>query len=148
MTRLAERYPITWLLTTSRRTGLKNETELKSLIPPNIMLNAVWYNYKPVKVMHAYLGLAANVFCTVDSMSMITEAISSCTKTNSLAPKTANLDVRDQDAMDKFANMKLLQKLELDSLSNYDYSREELDLTSLVNSHYGNLAANIEKIIR
>ncbi|HIB85198.1 MAG TPA: hypothetical protein EYO59_11560 [Chromatiaceae bacterium] len=147
MHRLAERYQITWLLTTSRRTGLRNEAELKRLIPPTILLNAVWYNHKPEKVMQAYLGLAENVFCTIDSMSMITEAISSCVKTNSLAPKIADLDARDQDAMDKFSTMKLLQKVKLDDLSNYAYPENELDLKSLVESHYQKLAADIKNIL-
>jgi hypothetical protein len=97
--------------------------------------------------MQAYLGLAENVFCTIDSMSMITEAISSCVKTNSLAPKIADLDARDQDAMDKFSTMKLLQKVKLDDLSNYAYPENELDLKSLVESHYQKLAADIKNIL-
>jgi mitochondrial fission protein ELM1 len=147
MQHLAERYQITWLLTTSRRTGIKNEIELQKRIAPNVLLDAVWYNHKPEKVMQAYLGLAENVFCTIDSISMITEAISSCVKTNSLAPEVAKLDVRDQDAMDKFSAMKLLKKIRLDELSDYDYSDNEFNLKSLVDSHYQKLAADIKNIL-
>jgi len=99
MVLLSKQHHIKWLITTSRRTGLENEKILKSMVPDEVIAEAVWYNHSPQKVMQAYLGMASKVFCTVDSMSMISESISSGTDTTTLVPRMNNMTERYQQAL-------------------------------------------------
>ncbi|MEO5715373.1 MAG: ELM1/GtrOC1 family putative glycosyltransferase [Luteolibacter sp.] len=75
MTELAKREGIRWLVTTSRRTGKEVEARLQSLIPPEIIADAVWWCHQPDKKFNAYLGAAEVIWVTQDSVSMVTEAV-------------------------------------------------------------------------
>lgn len=75
-----------WLITTSGRTGRELEEVLRNGIEPAAILDAVWYSYAPRKVTKAYLGLADRVFVTLDSLTMLTEAVASGCPTCALCP--------------------------------------------------------------
>lgn len=133
----SEQFNIKWLLTTSRRTGLENEKILKSQIPTDILDDVVWYNHQPEKVMQAYLGRATLVFCTVDSMSMLTESISSCSKTIAIIPQKHQMTKRYQQALKKLERQKLLTLVDInkvkktvtssfDKLSNNDLMQKKV----------------------
>jgi mitochondrial fission protein ELM1 len=49
-------------------------------------LDVVWYSQTPRKVTKAFLGLADRVFVTMDSLTMITEAVASGRPTVALCP--------------------------------------------------------------
>lgn len=71
----AARQGIRWLLTTSRRTGPAAEQLLQQHLQPQALADAVWWGSHPRPVMAAFLGRAELVCCGVDSLSMITEAV-------------------------------------------------------------------------
>jgi hypothetical protein len=73
---LARDYQAKLLVTTSRRTGLKFERVLQSIFKdcPSVAY-ATYFNHRPEKVVASFLGAADVVFCTADSGSMITEAM-------------------------------------------------------------------------
>ena len=75
-----------WLITTSGRTGRELEDVLRNGIEPDAILEAVWYSHAPRKVTKAFLGLADRVFVTVDSLTMLTEAVASGRPTCALCP--------------------------------------------------------------
>lgn len=75
MTALARREGIRWLVTTSRRSGIKLEDRLRDLLPPEILADAVWWCRQPEKKLTAYLGAAEKIWVTQDSVSMVTEAV-------------------------------------------------------------------------
>lgn len=88
-----------WLITTSSRTGRELETLFKREIHPDAILDAVWYSEAPRKVTRDFLGLADRVFVTMDSLTMLTEAVASGRPTCALCPlepgeETANTHVR------------------------------------------------------
>ena len=76
-----------WLLTTSYRTGADLENRFRRGINPDALLNAVWYVNEPRKVTKAYLGLADRVYVTMDSLTMLTEAVASGRPTIALCPE-------------------------------------------------------------
>lgn len=90
------------LVTTSRRTGAAVESILRDGLLSKHIADAVWYSDKPRKVMAAYLGAADRVFVTAESMSMISEAISSGKPTVSLEPAKAQPDSKYASAMESF----------------------------------------------
>jgi uncharacterized protein len=75
-----------WLITTSYRTGRDLEDRFRMGIEPGAILSAVWYSRTPDKVTKPYLGLADRVFVTMDSLTMLTEAIASGLPTCTLCP--------------------------------------------------------------
>ena len=81
-----------WLITTSGRTGRELEDLLKNGIEPAAILDAVWYSQSPRKVTKAFLGLADRIFVTMDSLTMLTEAVASGRPTCALCPASLTED--------------------------------------------------------
>jgi mitochondrial fission protein ELM1 len=75
-----------WLITTSYRTGRELEDLLRRQIEPDAILEAVWYSQTPRKVTKAFLGMADRVFVTMDSLTMLTEAVASGRPVCALCP--------------------------------------------------------------
>lgn len=75
MAELARRENFRWLVTTSRRTGEAAENLIRDTLPPESIADAVWWCAKPERKLAAYLGAAAEIWVTQDSVSMATEAI-------------------------------------------------------------------------
>lgn len=75
-----------WLITTSYRTDRELEDRFRRGIEPDAILDAVWYSQAPRKVTKPFLGLADRVFVTMDSLTMLTEAIASGRPTCALCP--------------------------------------------------------------
>jgi mitochondrial fission protein ELM1 len=82
-----------WLITTSYRTGRELEAHFKRGINPNAILEAVWYSEAPRKVTKEYLGMADRVFVTMDSLTMLTEAVASGRPTCALCPAVQHEDL-------------------------------------------------------
>lgn len=139
---------IKWLVTTSRRTGLANEKILKSLIPMDIIEEAVWYNHQPQKIMNAYLGRASMVFCTIDSMAMMSEAISSATRTIALRPEKSRLEERYQNALNQLQQQQLLTVIEIEKFSKSNLSSPDSasneELENKINTIYQKLMSSLE----
>jgi len=76
-----------WLITTSRRTGIEAENILKNRLNPESIIDSVWWNEEPRKVLHAYLGSCDAAFVTQDSLTMISESVCSGKPTVTLKPK-------------------------------------------------------------
>lgn len=72
---LAREHGIRWLVSTSRRTGAVAEAILREGLSNDLVADAVWWTSSPRKGIQAYVGAAEVVFCTVDSLSMLTEVI-------------------------------------------------------------------------
>lgn len=81
-----------WLITTSSRTGGELDEFLKRGVDPAAILDAVWYSESPRNVTRAFLGLADRVFVTMDSLTMISEAISSGRPTFAICPAAVGED--------------------------------------------------------
>ena len=92
---LWKREGIQWLITTSYRTGRELEALFKRGIDPDAIFEAVWYSEAPRKVTREYLGMASRVFVTLDSLTMLTEAVASGRPTTAMCP--AHLPERESN---------------------------------------------------
>ncbi len=74
---MAKRYKAKVLITTSRRTGEKNEKLLKELFTDyrDDIAYSVYFGENPEKVVQLYLELGSAIFVTEESESMITESL-------------------------------------------------------------------------
>lgn len=74
--RICQRHDVTLLLTTSRRTGSHGESVLRARLPSEHLSNVTWYSQNPAPVAKDYCEQADVIFCSEDSGTMLTEAIS------------------------------------------------------------------------
>lgn len=118
MVGVAEKFSIRWILTTSPRTGNNAEELLRKQLPTEILADSVWYAAEPRKIMQAYLGASEMVFCTEDSMSMISEAIASGCPTITLSPQNSHPDSRYNAALNRYRDNSLICRLPMDSFIN------------------------------
>lgn len=82
-----------WLVSTSYRTGGALEELFRRNVEPGAMLDAVWYSTAPRKVTKPFLGLADRIFVTMDSLTMLTEAVASGRQVFALCPADMNNDL-------------------------------------------------------
>lgn len=108
MNALAAQHHIQWLITTSRRTGANAEQILRQHLNPVHVIDAVWWSETPRPVTSSYLGLGQVVYCTIDSMSMIMEAVSAMRPVVAVIPQHFAPDQNFQNAMNRLQQQKLV----------------------------------------
>ncbi len=111
-----------WLLTTSRRTGKTGELILKRLIKDEYLLDAVWFDTAPRKVVGEFLQRSEQVYCTEDSIAMISESIYSGRPVVTLRPEFARFDANDQRILDKYSEQQLILRRSLTDTPPFDLS--------------------------
>jgi mitochondrial fission protein ELM1 len=102
MNNLAKKYAFSWLVTSSRRTGQEAEDILRANLDPDMVADATWWGGHPRAVVIPYLGAAVVVFCTQDSLSMLSEAIASGRPTFALFPETLRHDALESSFNERF----------------------------------------------
>lgn len=144
MNEISHRDGCRWLLTTSRRSGHRFEKSLKTLIDPELLADAVWWNAMPRKVMNAYMGAADQIFISIDSMSMIGEGISSGKPVTLLQPEFANPESRYQQALDKYCRSGycIIQLLDAPALPLLDRKGNSADAKKKLLDKLNDLLAN------
>lgn len=147
MTELATKYRIKWLLTTSRRTGRKAESVLQEMLPAEILVDSVWYGNEPRKVMQAFLGASEVVFCSEDSMSMITEAIASARPVYSFRPSRANPDLKYRKALECFVGHGWLSRITMSKIGGDQVDLASCKLTPLSLSPSKTLSFQLNKAL-
>lgn len=86
MQTLSERHGIRWLVSTSRRTDAVGVEALRRYATPQCCEAAIWYGVSSTDSLDAYLGAGERLFCTEDSMSMLSEAVAMSKPVVSLRP--------------------------------------------------------------
>ncbi|MBK1882503.1 mitochondrial fission ELM1 family protein [Luteolibacter pohnpeiensis] len=86
---------IQWLVSTSYRTRLELEDKLRENIEPAALFDAVWYSREPRKITREFLGMADQVLVTMDSLTMMTEAIASGRPVQVVSPADHQFDPAD-----------------------------------------------------
>ena len=77
MNALAEREKIHWLLTTSRRTGAEAEALIKEGLDESNLKDSIWWSEKPRRELYEFMARSELLCVTQDSVTMVTEAVSS-----------------------------------------------------------------------
>lgn len=114
---IAAQQGIRWLITTSRRTGAAAEQILQANINPSFIADAVWWSMAGRPVMQEFLGLAEVVVCTVDSLSMLTEAVVAQKQVIAIQPALFKPNPRYQMALDRLVNAQRVLPLTIVELS-------------------------------
>lgn len=123
MNKLAVEHGIKWLVTTSRRTEDQAEQILSDRLDAAVVADAVWYKQEPRKIMAAYLGAGEQIFCTEDSLSMLTEAVSAGKPVNSLQPTQFNPEPRYENALRRLVGRGWVNRVPVASMLTYSYTQ-------------------------
>lgn len=122
MNQLAARHKIKWLVTTSRRTEDQAERILSEQLEPDAIADAVWYKRQPRKIMAAYLGAGEQIFCTEDSLSMLTEAVSSGKPVTAIQPEDFEPESRYENALRRLAARGWVSRVAAGNLLSGEYT--------------------------
>lgn len=90
---LWERDGVKWLIATSYRTGSEMDAFLEKHIHPEAIQEAVWYSSRPKKITRIFLSRASEVYVTMDSLTMMTEAVSSGLPVRVFSPEKFSIDL-------------------------------------------------------
>ncbi|MDD2399604.1 MAG: ELM1/GtrOC1 family putative glycosyltransferase [Sulfurovum sp.] len=111
------------LISTSRRTGLKNETLIKEFLEPyqNDIAYTIYFNHKPEKLLGIFLPLASKIFVTEESGSMIGESLYYCKPIFTISPRKIRTDKKYNQYLENLAGSKRIK-------STKSYQLKDIDL--------------------
>ncbi len=127
---LAARHGKRLLVSTSRRTGKAAESAMRAwraAHPDAPVAYQVLYGEKPERVALAFMSLAEYVFCTEDSLSMISESVLLRRPLVTLAPADSRPAPDHGALLDRLAANRRLRRVRLDAL-------DALDMTAVSDS--------------
>jgi mitochondrial fission protein ELM1 len=109
---MQERCGVKWCVASSRRTPVLEETHLRESLPAEALHDACWYHAGDRRpCVEAFLGAAAQAFCTEDSMTMLEECIASGKPVVSLGNASATPGKAFLDYLTRRQNAGLLRRL-------------------------------------
>lgn len=132
---LAELHGIQWLITTSRRTGAKAEDFLQKHLDVVHIARTSFYSLTGEEDITPILGCSERIFCTTDSLTMLSEAISSGRPTIGLQPKRFIPPAKHLTAVHNFCDEGYLQLTNIAELETWQPATNScgLDYTSYRN---------------
>lgn len=120
MQALSERHGIRWLVSTSRRTDAKGVGILRRYATPQICEAAIWYGISSTDSLDAYLGAGERLFCTEDSMSMLSEAVAMSKPVVSLRPSQTSSKRVHTAMLSHLEESGLIARESMDSVAMYN----------------------------
>ena len=116
ISRLSVEFGTQWLITTSRRTGRQAEHILEDAIRESAIREVVWFAKQPARVVQRFLESASRVFCTEDSLTMVSEAIFSEKPVCTLLPDAVSPTENDRLALERYARKGYIQRINITDL--------------------------------
>ncbi len=149
---IAKRYKAKVLITTSRRTGQKNEKLLKELFADykDDIAYSVYFGENPERVVQIYLELGSVIFVTEESESMITESLCFKKPVFALYPKKVQKGKKYEkyeNYLCRLSSNKRIVRLEIDhNLSNVNL--DEFDFKYIEKLPIDYLAEKIQPYLK
>jgi mitochondrial fission protein ELM1 len=116
---LSEQYGIQWLISSSRRTGAAATKILQRYMDDDVCRAAIWYEDGHSEPLDAFLGAASRIFCSEDSLSMVSEAVAMDKPVITLRPTEALPSHTHGNAINYMANIKLLERIDINAMAQY-----------------------------
>ena len=117
------------LISTSRRTGLKNEKLIEKLLEPyqKDIAYTIYFNQNPEKLLGVFLPLASKIFVTEESGSMIGESLYYCKPLFTVTPRKTRSDKTYHAYLQKLQDLKRIKSLEAKVFKNMDLTDVEFE---------------------
>lgn len=116
---LSEQYGIQWLISSSRRTGAAATKILQRYMDDDVCRAAIWYEDGHSEPLDAFLGAASRIFCTEDSLSMVSEAVAMDKPVVSLRPTETLPTSTHGKAINYMAKIQLLERVDINAMAQY-----------------------------
>jgi len=123
MNELARRYSVRWLVSTSRRSGELAERVLQAQAA-DVIYEGIWFSGQGNQSLKSYLGAGSRVFCTEDSMTMLSESINAGKPVVSVRPRKSHPNQRFLDALLRFEMNGYLQRCALSEMDRLSFDVE------------------------
>ncbi len=117
MKELSDRHGIKWIVTTSRRSGTEAEDILKLYLDASKGFHFFEGSCPQKHSLEAILGASERLFCTEDSMSMVTESVAMDKPVVTLAPQQFTPKTTHRRAMEYLSTCGLIERVTIDRLS-------------------------------
>jgi mitochondrial fission protein ELM1 len=114
---IANRDSISWMITTSRRTGKDAEELLRANLDKHVIKEAIWFSSDPQRVVNKFVEEARVVFCTEDSLTMVSEAIYAHKPVITIQPPLMKPEKNDALALKKYQNKKFITRSSIADLT-------------------------------
>lgn len=114
------------LISTSRRTGLKNESLMKELSESylNDIAYTIYFNHKPEKLLGIFLPMASKIFVTEESGSMIGESLYYGKPVFTISPRKIRTDKTYEKYLKNLRDSKRIKSIK-------SYQLKDIDLTNI-----------------
>ncbi|WP_321392197.1 ELM1/GtrOC1 family putative glycosyltransferase [uncultured Desulfuromusa sp.] len=116
---LSKRYGIKWILTTSRRSGLEAEQILQQYLEPSVCAKSYLASQPESGSLEAILGSCDKLFCTEDSLSMLTESVSVEKPVTTLLPKQTSPKRVHSNTVKYMASTGLIKRVNIENLNEF-----------------------------
>ncbi len=117
---VSSRLGVRWLVSTSRRTDPCGTEVVRRYLDSSNCESVIWYVDKNSPSLEAYLGAADRIFCTEDSLSMLSEAVAMAKPVVSLQPATCEPRFTHSAMVEHMVTTGLLERIQIQALSNYE----------------------------
>jgi len=117
------------LISTSRRTGLKNESLIEKLLKPyqNDLAYTIYYNQNPEKLLGIFLSISSKIFVTEESGTMIGESLYYRKPIFTISPRKIRTDKKYKKYLENLRDMKRIKSTKSHELKNIDLINIEFE---------------------
>jgi len=117
------------LISTSRRTGLKNEGLIKELLEPyqDDIAYTIYFNQKPEKLLGIFLPLSSKIFVTEESGSMIGESLYYGKPVFTISPRKIRTDKTYEKYLKGLRELKRIKSFKANELKDVDLTNVEFE---------------------
>ncbi len=116
---LSHTHGVQWLITNSRRSGCASETTLKQALTDAVCLQTYFSGEGNLGDIEAIMAASERVFCTEDSLSMLTEAVALAKPVVTLRPETVYRKRVHSTAVEYMAGQGLITSMAIADLAEY-----------------------------
>ena len=117
------------LISTSRRTGLRNESLIEQLLEPyqDDLAYTIYYNQNPEKLLGVFLPLSSKIFVTEESGSMIGESLYYCKPLFTISPRKIRIDKKYNKYLEELRGLKRIKSIKSHELKNINLTNIEFE---------------------
>ena len=141
MQQLSQQHGIKWLLTTSRRSGIKAEQILMQYLDETTCAKAYLSSQLEDYSLEAILGGCERLFCSEDSLSMVTESVAVNKPVTTLIPTQVKHKTTHQKAVHYLAQTCLITRYQIANLK--QFSPQPLEPLKPYSSHLDDIFAQL-----
>lgn len=138
LNRMSDESGIRWVVTTSRRTPSSMEKALKSNLQPKYVVDSCWAGEGDQRrIVSAYLGLAERILVSIDSVSMMNEALATTKPVSVFYTSRHKINARHEDFLGLAEENNWITRISLD----------EVPDSSLFLNHQNRFRGDLLKVI-